>query len=97
MKAPDANPPVHNARNFNWCGTYGSCEASDLAPLGVKWFGRVWQDACDVGMVLHSPRTGNDVLFLLKEEERSQGPDGDMISWIFESSDGSFTARVYND
>jgi hypothetical protein len=58
-------------------------EMSDLDNGGRREpFGRVYDDACDIGMTIVSHRTGAAVVFYLKEEKRDG--EGDMMYWELE-------------
>jgi len=65
VKKPDYELPTYDARLFTWDGGKGLTEASDmhLAP-GVVPGKRVWNDACDVGFYVRSPKTGTTKLFV---------------------------------
>ena len=62
---------------------------------------RIYQDACDVGFVMVSERTGKELTFYLDKEERD--PSGeDIIAWHFKSDSRDpllkkLTATVWND
>lgn len=44
------------------------------------WLRRVWDDACDVGIVIRSHHTGREERFYLEREETR---DGDTLAWHF--------------
>lgn len=70
-------------------------EASDL---GRDPFGRVWDDACDIGLTLVSARTGAQVVFAVAGEARDG--EGDLLYWDLLPADRNAPAlkvRVYND
>ena len=54
------------------------CEASDLG-RGFR-LERLYDDACDVGMALINPRTGNVTRWSLKEEVRDQ--EHELLGWM---------------
>ena len=61
--------PLFDGSLFTWQGTFGAADASDLEPtagLGRNHRARVWDDACDEGFEVRSPRTGRYVLFVLQ-------------------------------
>lgn len=70
-------------------------EASDLPE-----FGRVYDDACDVGLTLISARTGKEMVVTVNHTERDQA-DGEFLYWDLVPADlrmpPAFTVRVYND
>ncbi len=45
-------------------------------------FGRVYDDACDEGLTLVNPRTGNEVVFAVHS---TQYRDGEIIGWTLVS------------
>lgn len=55
------------------------CEASDLG-RGFR-LERLYDDACDVGMALVNPRTGNVTRWALKEEIRDQR-ENELLGWM---------------
>lgn len=73
-------------------------EASDLGLGHGIDFGRVYDDACDVGLTLVSHRTGTRVVFAIEHEERR---DGDLLYWDLRPADrskwGCGTVRIFND
>lgn len=90
----DFRLPIHCASKVTWrkdCRTTGSVEASDLGP---NFTGRVWNDACDIGFILRSPKTGREILMV--QTGRSTDREGDVTSWLFESREG-ITLNVVND
>jgi hypothetical protein len=54
-------------------------EASDL---GYRGTGQLYDDACDVGLALVNPRTGNVTRWGLKEEVRCPR-EGELLGWMF--------------
>ena len=88
--------PVYPGELFTWSANVGCCEASDLSRAGGPMFTRVYEDACDVGCWIVSPRTGVRKLFTLSREVLS--PDGDeTLYWVLTSGLGAFTVTVFND
>lgn len=59
--------PVHSASKFTWKNGVGVAEASDLRP--VPLFGRLFNDACDLGFRLLNPATGRCEPFYLSHED----------------------------
>lgn len=69
-------------------------DASDLPQLA-----RVFDDACDVGLTLVSAKTGREVVFAVKHEERDR--EGDLL-WLElgpATTHRHFygTVRIFND
>lgn len=92
------NPsPVPSSRfGFDPTSNRLTAEASDLGDL----LGRVWDDACDVGLTVVSDRTGARVTFVLGAETRDG--EGELLYTDFEPANprgpgGSCTVRLYND
>ncbi len=86
------NVPAHDGSKFNWTGRHGCADMSDFrCPLA----GRLYADACDVGFVVTSGRTGRKVVFT-----QTAGPgedsDGEVGSYDFTSAEG-FRVTVFND
>jgi len=61
-------------------------ELSDLKAAGRNPFGRLYDDAADVGFVMRSDRTGEVVVYALASEEHSE--DGDLL-WLFRPTQAS--------
>jgi len=75
-------------------------EASDLPGRGR--LGRVWNDACDVGLTVISQATGNQVVFC--EEEHRRDAEGEWMWTDLRPAERSDRARfpnlivrIYND
>lgn len=106
MKRPDMAIPEHPGEMFSWFRDHGVAMVSDFPRLPrvtgqpPVWgtcgpvVGQVWSDACDLGFMIKSQRTGRSVLFLLENDERSE--DG-VVAWNYRSEDGAVTVRIYND
>jgi hypothetical protein len=90
---PNFDIPVHDGSKFDWRGGSGYAEASDFGRS--VWCRRVWSDACDVGFVVVSPRTGVKKLFTLVREERDG--EGEVTSWKFVECGGDVCITVFND
>lgn len=73
-----------------------TAEASDLGPaLGRGGFGRVYDDACDIGFTMVSARTGAEAVFAVQHEEIV---DGDLLYWDLASVTGrDMKVRIFND
>lgn len=97
-KPNELNCPVHDLGRFDWSWDRGSL-TSEASLLGRgQFWGRLYNDACDEGFEIHSPRTGNTVKFYLHETHRD--PDGDVTHWIFKPVNAIGTVSeviVFND
>ena len=71
------------------------CEASDLTRGGSLSFGRLYDDACDVGLVLISHKTGLAHSFYLAATERDM--DNDVRWWDLHNDEIPMRVRVFND
>lgn len=89
----------HNARMHELVA-----EASDLGLRPGHQWEQLYDDACDVGIVLRSHRTGMLSRWYLHETKRDA--DGDVICWIFHPCSesinkhlalASYTLRILND
>lgn len=69
-----------DAASFNWRGSNGYAEASDLPTLRLH---QVWQDSCDVGFTIVSNKTGEHQTFVKFGETRDG--DGDLQATVFVS------------
>lgn len=52
----------------------------EASELGYRGMGQLYDDACDVGIALVNPRTGNVTRWFLKEEVVSRG---EILGWMF--------------
>ena len=87
--------PVHRGNMFTWNGDAGVVDASDLGPFGHRWYDRVYDDACDLGFVVVSHRTGARVLFIFDDSFALEHN-----TWRFNgrTRDGrELTITVFND
>lgn len=57
------------------------CEASDLGLRPGHQWERLYDDACDVGIVLRSHKTGVETRWYLQDTERDA--EGDVTCWKF--------------
>lgn len=64
---------------FSYANRTFTADASDLR--GKTFIGRLFDDACDVGLRLKSPRTGAVKNFILVKEEKDK--EGDTICWLY--------------
>jgi hypothetical protein len=74
------NVVVYDASRFAWKGNEGVAFASDL---GTQFRNRIWQDSCDVGFKVKSPKTGRTVLFI--EATSPVMVEGEVSAWVFRS------------
>lgn len=82
--------PVHSDRFF-WRQGNGVADISDLAG-----FGRVYDDAVDMGLTVISTRTRSEKVFVVSDEHRDD--EGDLTHWTLAPTDGSgVTLMVFND
>lgn len=57
-------------------------EASDLRAAGQSLFGQIYEDACDVGLMLESSKTGSVARFYLEAIETTHNTDeGEILNW----------------
>ena len=70
--------PTHPIEKFTFTGGQMVADASDL---GGPMYGQIYEDACDMGLDVHNPVSGNTARFLFShaievEEDEVQG-------WVF--------------
>lgn len=89
------SPPSVNTRELTWIKDESMFVAEDSS---LPSFGRVWDDACDVGLTLVSHMTGKALVCAVEHYEVK---DGDLVWWDLQPIDprfhNSFVLRVYND
>lgn len=87
---------IIDAADLTWTGNRGACDASDLPRDTVR---RVYRDACDVGFIVRSPRTGRKVLFTHREDVyHGAGEDRELVAQVFGEDDGlDLTITLFND
>lgn len=93
-RKPDFSIPTHDGGLFFWEGNDGTVDASQLTHGAVgsrPLHGRIWNDSVDVGFYVHSPRTNQDVLFVLNEE---QTREGEVVGWRYISYDLPVTVHL---
>lgn len=74
------NLPTLSARSFRWAKRVGTCDLSDLGPGGIdSVLSPLFEDACDVGLALMSPKTGVTKHFV--HTRASYGQEGEVTSW----------------
>lgn len=92
--------PTYSARKFTWTENHGTVDASELMggsnlPVGTQ----VWGDSCDIGFMIHSPRTGKADLFCLEHTRRDD--EGEVFYWVYREYDADFVNSmivwVYNN
>lgn len=95
---------VFPADRFDWDTVNPSCFASDLAALRDGYFGPIYDDACDLGFVLVSPKTGNHTWWYVEDEHTDR--EGDVTHWTLKATPetvrkfpklGAYTLTVFND
>ncbi len=62
-------------------------------------FGRVWADACDLGLAIRSHKTGKEFRFTL-DSERAEGKEGEILCWSLTPVDINCPVKkvfVFND
>lgn len=76
----------------------------DASELNLRRFDRLYDDACDVGLALVNPRTGNVTRWSLLEE-KSDG-EGEVLWWVLVATPESIRKQpelkgykllIYND
>lgn len=97
MRNVSKNLSVVNSSSFMWHPgdkTFTS-EYSMLPYFNIR---RVWDDACDVGFIMQSHRTGYKKVFVLSEVKTSQ--DGELLWHEFVCADhkhGNIKVKIFND
>ena len=67
-------------------------EASDLTQGGASsLFGQIYSDACDLGLILVSQRTGAEVRYVVS---RSVMHDGDLLLWELVPADQTLRRKL---
>lgn len=90
--------PSYKSEQFTWMKdkkVLVTC-ASDLMGRGDFW-GRIYDDAADLGFAIVSKRTGNSETFYLAGELRDQ--EGDVYAWEFMPINQNLNMKVtvFND
>jgi hypothetical protein len=85
--------PNHNSDKFSYNKDTHKF-FTDVSDLDGPLMGRVYDDACDVGFIMHSQRTGSNMLFLYVGDVVD---DGEVTAWKFESASGQYKSVVFND
>ena len=72
--------PILSSRfDFNTTIKTFSTEASSLR--GTPFQSQLYDDACDVGFIMKSTKTGNEVTYVLEKEHKDF--EGEVIKWTF--------------
>jgi hypothetical protein len=103
------NPHVRHTAQFT-CSKERksfSAEASDLGfRAGQEPFGRLYDDACDVGITLDNLETGNRTHWYLPQDQPEVDGEGDIKCWVFKPTSetlrahpklAGWTVTVFND
>jgi len=89
------SPHVHATRaHWDSATRHFLLDASDIGPLG-----RVYDNACDVGLTLVSQYGGRGQVVMVVNHEQRDG-DGDLLYQDLVPADGrsrDFGVRIYND
>lgn len=76
-----------------------SAEMSALEHIGFRW-GQVYDDACDVGLIVVSANTGREVVFVVESEVTHET---DIVYWRLKPAhkylwvDNDIRVVIYND
>lgn len=73
---------------------------AEISDLGRGFnFGRVYDDACDVGVTVVSARTGREIVFAVEHEDRDR--EGELLSWTLRPANrnewGAGSLVIFND
>lgn len=88
------NPHIRLTLDFtrNAEEKYFSAEASSLGfRAGMEPFGPLYDDACDVGITLDNPETGNRTHWYLQSPETDA--DNDVVQWTFKPTHETLRAH----
>ena len=104
-KVTAKNVLAFGAELFSWKGREGVTEVSTLTRGSIVEVLRpVWEDSCDVGFKLKSPKTGVEVLFVFEKVIYSN-PDNineSLDAWKFteystEAKSNPLSVIIFND
>lgn len=71
-------------------------DISDFGKRGCDLlFQPIYDDACDIGFLMKSTKTGKEVLFVFSHE--SLDPEGEIVEFVFNSTEGNYRLVVIND
>ena len=73
--------PTHDISKFTISDNKLVAEASSLGVNSTNLYGRLYHDACDIGLHVHNPRTGKTVLFLYTYAMKNS--EGETEGWTF--------------
>jgi hypothetical protein len=83
-----------NANKFRWKNTVGTAMASDLGyRAGQIPVHQIYDDACDEGLVVIGRKENK----IFKFSRAMKDGEGDILGWLFQSSDYKFSLSIFND
>lgn len=89
-------PICVDGKRFHWEGNHGVAELSDL---GIKYFGRVYDDACDEGVTVQGQ--WEEVVFVVYGADLNgnevAGWHLKSVNWKTGRTDGRFKILIIND
>lgn len=95
------NPTLaHDGSPISWEGNKGVVERSDFGSRPT--FRQVFYDALDLGLSIRSPRTGQEIVFVVTGEDKDHR-ENEITGWRLESlgpngrPDGKYKLLVIND
>tara|TARA_Y100000310_G_scaffold339711_1_gene433248 strand:+ start:931 stop:1230 length:300 start_codon:yes stop_codon:yes gene_type:complete len=86
---------------FTWISRENTL-VTEISDLGPNAFSQIWDDACDVGLAIRSPKTGTVVVFSCVEDIRHP-TTLDFFGWLLRPIPGSplrvrdLKVKIYND
>jgi hypothetical protein len=81
-----------STRQFSYDAASSTFSAEVSSTNGL---GRVYADACDVGLTLVSSRTGRSIVFVVTGEDRDG--EGDLRAWHLAAVGAPYRMIVWND
>lgn len=92
-------PSPLSSRHFHYIPAKNMLVA-EMSDFGRSFdFGRVYDDACDIGLTIRSERTGREIVFAVEHIERDR--EGDLLYWTLRPVNrnewAAGTVRIYND
>lgn len=104
-KVTSKNVLMFGAELFSWKGHEGVSEVSTFTRGSItKILKRVWEDSCDVGFKLKSPKTGVEVLFIFEKVIYSnpENINESDVAWKFteystKANSNPLTVIIFND
>ena len=95
MMRPNIN--TFDASKISWKDKDGHVDASDLGlKAGMLPYCPLYDDACDLGLILINPKTGKKCIFVLTAEVTTNY-ESEITSWEFKSEDGTIGLVILND